>query len=200
MDRKIHKAKIDSYLRDRNKSDEERIFAENVLKCDPKALLSVIKERSSLASVAGIGENIDFRIYDSGELHAILASHSDELVPDFRRKQLASGRLSESKMPKGEFNEIYQDYIASAAFRVAGEIFALVPIDDFYVTCRCEMLNSKNGHLEYVPILSVWFVRKTFERLNMSRIDPSDALNNFSHNMKFKRNTGFEPIEPLIAF
>jgi hypothetical protein len=198
LDREQHQVKIEKYLHERNEKEAERAFAEKVINRDPKSLLSVINEKSSLASVAGIGENIDFRIYDSGELHAILASHGDDLVPDFRRKQLASGRLTESKMPRGEFNEIYQDYIASAAFSVAGEIFALLPINEVYVTCKCEILNSKNGHLELTPILSVRFVRQTFERLNMQQIDPSDALGNFSHNMEFKRTSGFSPIEPLI--
>jgi len=39
--------------------------------------------------------------------------------------------------------------------------------------------------------------RKTFDMLSFENLDPSDSLNNFVHNMNFKKGKGFEPVEVL---
>lgn len=145
-----------------------------------------------------IGSSVVFEIGE-GFLHALPEVHSSDIVPSVRRKQLASGRLSESKMPAGQFNELYQDYVASVALRIAGDLFHIVPLDEIYVTCKAEMLNSSTGHQEMTPVLSVMFLRETMKRLNLKSIDPSDLLQNFKHVMKFKKTKGFEQIEPLAS-
>tara|TARA_B100000949_G_scaffold234894_1_gene255535 strand:+ start:1131 stop:2099 length:969 start_codon:yes stop_codon:yes gene_type:complete len=198
IDRARHRKKIEVYRKAYADWQSDRDMARKLLDRDPETLLAVIQENHSLTDAGLIGEQIRFRIDSDVGIHAILTTHGTDVVPDFRRKQLASGKLSETKMPRAEFNEIYQDYVASAAYRVAGELLSILPIDEVYVTCTSEMLNSTSGHLEYVPILSVRFVRATFEQLNLNRIDPSDALSNFVHVMSFKRTTGFSSIIPLV--
>ena len=100
-------------------------------------------------------------------------------------------------MPKGQFNEIYQDYVASCALRVAGDMFSILPIEEIYVTCLTDMLNPQTGHMEETPILSVQFVRDTFGRLNLDQLDPSEAMRNFHHEMKFTKGKGFAPVPAL---
>ena len=61
------------------------------------------------------------------------------------------------------------------------------------------MLNTQTGHMESAAVLSVQFVRDTFEQLNLEAIDPSDSMRNFNHNMLFTKTKGFAVVEPLIT-
>ncbi|MFT7252991.1 MAG: hypothetical protein ACI81Q_000396 [Paracoccaceae bacterium] len=70
-------------------------------------------------------------------------------------------------MPIGEFNEICQDHVASAGLGAAGDVFQFVPVAQVYVTCTVETLSSENRHMEETPILSVRYVRETFENLSL---------------------------------
>jgi len=171
-------------------------LARELLEGKTSAIKEVIEEMQALSSENLIGSNIRFIIQDK-YLHARPEVHSDEIIPNYRLKRLASGKLSETKMPTGQFNELYQDYIASVALKVAGELFQITPLNEIYVTCESNMLNSQTGHMERVPILSVQFIRDTFMKLNLERIDPSDSIRNFNHNMNFKKNTGFSATSSL---
>lgn len=179
--------------------EADRALARQVLAGDVAATKSVLKEMQlATQDDPFIGGQIDYRI-EPDFLVATPNVHSIDIVPGFRRKQLASGRLSETKMPMGEQNELYQDYVASVALKVAGDIFQVLLVEAIYVTCETEMVNQQTGHKEHTPILSVHFVRKTFASLQLSQLDPSDAMRNFRHAMAFKRNQGFSRIEPLSA-
>lgn len=171
-------------------------LARLVLRKEPTAIRDVISEYQTLSDDDLIGSSLSFTMNDEF-VHCVANVHDDSLIPNVRRKQLASGRLSESKMPQGEFNELYQDYVASVAIRIAADLFAILPITECYVTCQASMLNSGTGHLEATPILSVFFIKATVAKLRLESIDPSDALVNFVHHMKFKRTSGFERIEAL---
>ncbi len=175
---------------------EDTSHANNVLKGNAAALKEVIEDSLQQLSGDNLGISINCNINQSS-VHAILQAHSDEIVPKFRRKQLASGKLSESKMPTGQFNELYQDYVASAAIKVAGSIFSILPLEECIVTCTTNMLNTSTGHNEISPILSILFTRNRFSTLQLNGIDPSNALLNFEHVMAFKKTKGFAVIEPL---
>lgn len=188
---------LEKYRSDYAEWVSDNAMARKLLAGDPEAMKEVVAEMQSLSAEDRIGSYIEFR-FAQGVVHAIAEVHTDEVVPDFRRKQLASGRLSETKMPVGEFNELYQDYVASVALKVAGDLFQILPLGEVHVTCRTNMLDSQTGHMRPAPILSVKFVRETFASLNLEHIDPSDSLRNFVHQMDFKRTKGFEAIQPIL--
>ena len=48
-----------------------------------------------------------------------------------------------------------------------------------------------------MPILSVQFDAERFSSLALERVDASDAVQTFPHNMKFKKTSGFARIEHL---
>lgn len=185
----IHSKKVEEW-------EEDTTLAHKLLEGDAASIRRVVAEMQSLSNTGLIGSGIEFA-FDKNFIHATLRVHGDDIVPDTRRKQLASGRLSETKMPTGQFNELYQDYVASAAIKVAGDLFHILPLNEVYVTCETNMLNSQSGHMEWAPILSVQFVRESLMSLNLANIDPSDALKNFRHQMIFGKTKGFSPIEPL---
>src|ERR1044072_3611376 len=195
-DEQAHRQATDAYRIRHGEWKADTELAGRLLSGDVSAQRDVIAEMQSLSGEGLIGTHLSFRI-SAAFLHAIAHVHGDEVVPKVRRKQLQSGRLSESKMPAGEANELYQDYVCSAALRVAGDLFGLLPRDEIYVTCVTDMLDRVTGHQAETPILSVRFVRETFRRLGLGRIDPSDSRRNFVHEMNFKRTLGFSPIVPL---
>ena len=184
------------YQADKTEWQADTDLARRLLAGENEAKRDVINEMQSLSAEGLIGSKISFEITDE-YLHAMVHVHGNEVVPNFRRKQLQSGRLSETKMPVGEFNELYQDYVCSVGLRVAGDLFGLLPLDEVYVTCLARMLNTKTGHQEDMPVLSVRFVKDTFRRLNLRNIDPSDSIPNFVHAMDFKRTKGFSGVVPL---
>lgn len=171
-------------------------LARRLLAGEVGAIKEVIEEMQSLSDQSLIGSSVSFSIGEEC-LHAKPEVHTEEIVPNFRRKQLASGKLSESKMPIGQFNELYQDYVGSVALKIAGDLFHIVPLNEVYVTCLARMLNPQTGQQELTPILSVQFVRPTFASLNLTDLDPSDSMANFNHAMSFKKTKGFARIEPL---
>lgn len=158
---------------------------------DPKAKLESIKELNPFAEISSLGSSVVISVKDQGQVEATLNVLSKNVVPSEIKSLLQSGKLSVKPMPKGMFNEIYQDYVCSCAIRVANELFATIPDEFVIVTAVDELLNSKTGHLEKLPILSVCVSRKTLKSLNMNTIDPSDSMGNFVHNMSFKKTTGF---------
>jgi len=177
--------------------ENDTALARRLIAGEATALSEVIAEMTkAIEGQSLIGSEIAFTI-DDHFVHARPFVHGDDIIPSVRRKQLASGKLSESKMPVGQFNELYQDYVASVALKVAGELFHVLPLEEIYVTCVTEMLNPQTGHKEKTPILSVQFVRASFFRLNLANLDPSDAMRNFRHAMAFKKSQGFSPIDPL---
>jgi len=172
-------------------------LARRLIQGEQSAIEEVLNEFHSFSDEELIGLSINFSFCE-GFVHAQPQVHSEDIVPNVRRKQLASGKLSETRMPVGQFNELYQDYVASVALKVAGDVFRIIPIDEVYVTCMAQMLNSQTGYQELTPIVSVQFVRETIEGLNIARVDPSDSLSNFNHVMNFKKTQGFSPITPLM--
>lgn len=198
-DQKNFQKSLDEYSLKKKEWNDETEMARRLLSKDLEAFKEVISELGTSVKEDMIGDHIRFQIMED-RIHAIPLVHTDEIIPKTRRKLRASGTLSETKMPAGEFNELYQDYVASVALKVAGDIFHVLPIETVYVTCMTTMLNTSTGHLEPTPILSVQFVKATFKKLNLTNIDPSDSLNNFNYSMNFKRTKGFsatKPLEPL---
>ncbi len=178
--------------------EDDTSLARRLVQGEAAAIRQVIEEMQSLCDTALIGTGIEFSIGDNF-VHAMPKVHGDDIVPSVRRKQLASGRLSETKMPVGQLNELYQDYVASTALKTAGDLFHILPLNEIYVTCAANALNPQTGYQEWTPILSVQFVRDSFMRLNLSAIDPSYSMRNFKHVMKFSKTRGFMAIEPLVA-
>jgi uncharacterized protein (UPF0548 family) len=197
-DDRIHQVAIADHLIRHAEWTADRELAKRLLDGEIEAQREVLAESQSLSEEGLIGTRLSFLIAEDF-LHAIVQVHGDEVVPKVRRKQLQSGRLSESKMPVGEANELYQDYVCSVALRVANDLLGLLPRNEIYVTCIADMLDRSTGHMSPMPILSVRFVRDTFERLSLSLIDPSDSMRNFVHEMNFKRASGFSFITPLKA-
>lgn len=148
------------------------------------------------SDIAELGTNVELSFYDN-YVDADLKIHPDETIPDYILTQTSTGKLSRRNMPKSKFNEIYQDHVCSAIIRVSRELFAYLPIDYVRVNAISDLLNSRTGHLEPSPIVSVIMPPETISKLNLDAIDPSDSMQNFNHNMKFTKLKGFAAVDKV---
>lgn len=168
--------------------------AKKVLAGSPEAKIEVIKEMGPFSELSALGSSLRVSISDTSLITVNVQIHSEDIIPNEQKSLLKSGKLSIKKMPVGRFNEIYQDYVCSSVLRVAREIFAILPDEFVQINATDKLLNKATGHLEESNVLSVYIPRKTLEGLNMDAIDPSDCMQNFIHNMSFKKTKGFEGV------
>jgi hypothetical protein len=194
-DEKENKENLAQYEHDLADYREEKQLAERLLADDGEALLQVIKEMNPFREIRELGSNVVFRPLGHHCVAADLEVHGEAVVPKETLTLLQSGRASVKKKPKGEYYLLYQDYVCSALLRVARELFAILPIDGAVVTAKEQLLNTQTGHLEVMPILSVFIPLDSFRKINLDRLDPSDAMKNFIHEMDFRPTTGFHPVQ-----
>lgn len=166
---------------------------------DPGSKVEVIQTVNPFKDINELGTQVDISIAENCMVEATLHAYGENIVPVEAKSLLQSGKLSVKKLPKAKFNDIYQDYVCSAALRIGNEILAMVPDDLVIVHIKDKLLNTATGHIEDQYILSVAISRATIASLNMDRIDPSDSLENFIHNIDFKGAQGFKGVEPLSA-
>lgn len=175
-------------------------MASALLKGDAKAKIEAIENLQPFSEISNLGSSLKITVHENGLLEATINVHGEKIVPSEVKSLLKSGKLSVKAMPKGRFNEIYQDYVCSCILRIANELFSTVPDRLVIVTAVDKLLNTKTGHLEVAPILSAAISRDTINGLNLENIDPSDSMNNFVHNMSFKSTKGFGEVDRLNPY
>ena len=124
--------------------------------------------------------------------------HSEKMVPKSEKKLTKTGKLSEKALTKTRYYELQQDYTCSCIIRIARDLFALLPVHTVYVHAFEDILNTETGHVTRECILSVKIEKEMLLQLNLDLIDCSDSMNNFTHQMKFRKTMGFAPVKPLI--
>ncbi|WDE01010.1 hypothetical protein [Thalassomonas actiniarum] len=192
-----YKSIISRWEKETEEWKESVEIANALLDGKAEAKIEAIENLQPFSEISNLGSSLSISVYDNGILEATINVHGTEIVPSKSKSLLKSGKLSIKNMPKGKFNEIYQDYVCSCILRVGNELFSSIPDDLVLVTAVDELLNSETGHLEKAPILSVAVSRRTIESLNLDAIDPSDSMVNFKHNMSFKKTKGFGRVERI---
>lgn len=195
-DEKQYDLKHKDYLRELSNWEELQKINQGIKNKKVEDYKNALEYFKPFSDIGELGTQISFNINDNFidiDLHV----NSLEVIPDYELKQTASGKLSKKNMAKSKFNELYQDHICSASIRVAREVFAYLPVDCARINAVSEIVNTKTGHLEKQPILSVIFPPQTIDKLNLETIDPSDSMENFVHNMKFSKTKGFSIVEKV---
>ncbi len=197
----IDKQNYDEKLIDwenRCKECREKVeVAKKIIEDDPETKLIVIEKYNPFSEISGLGTEVLFAFSEDTPTKITVRSHGKEVIPTELKTLLQSGKLSIKKMPKGQYNELYQDHVCSVALRVANEALSILPDDFVIVNVVDKLLNSKTGHNEELVILSVGISREILESINLKRIDPSDCIENFVHNMSFKKLKGFEAVDEI---
>ncbi len=176
---------------------ETKDLADRILALDPDAFREAVAGMSPLQELEELGSNVQFQFHPQGVVEVTLRVKGDSVIPKESKSVLKSGKLSVKAMPKGDYWELYQDYVAGAVLRVAREIDALLPANMIVVTALADLLNTATGHIEEQPILSVQIPPPVLAQLNFATVDASDAMQNFKHRMDFRRSKGLGAVEIL---
>jgi len=172
-------------------------IATKVIEGDIDTYFEVIQEFNPLDDLLEFGSGFEFFAEDSKTMEIEFDVHSDTVVPKEQLSLTKTGKLSTKQMPKGKYFDIQQDYVCSCILRIARDMFALLPLDTVYIHATETMMDTSTGFLRKITILSVKIEKRTLNKLNFDNIDCSDAMQNFSHQMDFKKTAGFSEVERL---
>lgn len=184
------------YLDELNNWQELQEINTGIKRKEPKFCKKALQYFDPFSDIAELGTQINFNI-EENFIDIDLEVNSLDIIPDYELRQTSTGKLSKKSMPKSKYNELYQDHICSASMRIAREVFAYLPLNYARINAMAKIVNTKTGHLELQPILSVIFLPQTIESLNLETIDPSDSMQNFVHNMNFNKTKGFSIVEKV---
>lgn len=198
-DREIFNNAFLSWKKDHDQWKKEVALASGVRNGLVKAKTAALRYLNPFTRLENGGLTISIHADEkSGLVTATLALDSAEnIIPSKTKSLLQSGKVSTKKMPVGRYYDLYQDYICSCILRVGNEILGVLEDDLIVINATIELLNTSTGHQEQTPIVSVAISRKTLSKLNLSAIDPSDAMANFVHRMNFNKTKGFLAVEPF---
>lgn len=197
IDEAIYQNALKQYNQDYKSWKQTQEIAEKICSGDISAYYEAVKEINPFAEISQLGSSVQFNFIDLNTIEIQLRPNSDKVIPAEIKTLLKSGKLSVKKMPTGQFNELFQDYICSCIIRVAREIFALIPVDMVIIHANAQLLNSSTGYMEDTTIVSAALPRATMANLNFDMLDPSDSMDNFIHNMNFKKQKGFEAVDRI---
>ncbi|WP_433748152.1 DUF4236 domain-containing protein [Falsibacillus pallidus] len=197
--------KLEEAIEAARKEDEEdyrswerdRLIATKVIEGDIDAYFEVINEFAPLDDLLEFGSGFEFFAEDPKVMEIEFQVNSDSVVPKEQLSLTKTGKLSTKAMTKTKYFDIQQDYVCSCVLRIARDMFALLPLNTLYIHALDTRVNTATGYEEETVILSVKIERKTLNKLNFDGIDCSDSMQNFEHNMKFKKTAGFDKVEKL---
>jgi hypothetical protein len=177
----------------------EKTAARAVLAGDLEAYRTVLTHLAPFAELVDSGMNVSVTAVRLDVVVLRCLVDDDSIVPREEKKLNSSGKLVSKQLPAGTFWGIYQDYVCGCALRAAREVFAVLPVPRVVVNVARSVMDSSTGHQRGVDILAVSVPREVAASLNFAALDPSDSLANFPHRMKFKKSSGFDPIDAISA-
>ena len=200
--REIDKNNYEKELQEYNNKYQEwkqmNEIANNVLNGNTNTYYEVVKKFSSIESL--IGKNL-IRKYNINVIRKDFVECSVftnlNIVPNIEKRLLVRGEISQKQMSKTKYYKLCSDYICGCALRVAKELLAVLPLKAVLININNQMLNLKNGLTEDMTLLSVLIPRETIFAINLLKVDPSIAMENFIHKIKFKKTKGFQPVEKI---
>lgn len=184
-------------LEDYETWEESISFAKRILSGDIEGYYEAIQEANPFEDLTDFGSGFEFGTENPQVMEIEFMVKSEDVVPKTSKSLTKTGKVSEKNLTKTMYYDITQDYVCSCSIRLAREIFALLPVQRIIVHATDTILNTATGHDEEQTILSVGFTREEFENTDFDRIDASDFVERFQHNMNFKKTGGFSPINRL---
>ena len=197
-DNQIHAEQVRDYENRLLKWESDKNLASRIIKGETEAYGEVLSSQLTIKENPFIGERIDFHFSDENPpIFELLVHPIDEIIPTFILKLLKNGGLSKREMPKSTRYLLYKEYVCSVVIRLSREVFALLPFETIIINAKCNQLNGMTGFLEEVIILSAFIPKGTLEDINLQLIEPSIAIDNFLHNMEFKKLSGFNSVSQI---
>ena len=173
-------------------------FAQSVLAGDIDAYFKVIAEVGPFDDLLEYGSGFEVGTDDPSLLEVEFQVKSGDIIPTQYPDMKANGEIVMKDFTKSAYYELVQDYVSSTMLRVARDTFALLPVRQVIIHAVDKVLNPATGNDEEVTIASVKIKRDALATLNFERIDPSDCLESFESNVKFKKTTGYSPVDRVL--
>ena len=174
-------------------------FAQSVLAGDIDAYFRVIEQVGPFDDLLEYGSGFEVGTDDPKMMEIEFQVKSDEIIPAQYPDMKASGELVMKDFTKSAYYELVQDYVSSTMLRVARDTFALLPVQQVIIHAVDKVLNPATGNDEEVTIASAKIKRDAMAALNFERIDPSDCLESFESNVKFRKTAGYAPVDRILA-
>ena len=174
-------------------------FAQSVLAGDIDAYFRVIEQVGPFDDLLEYGSCFEVGTDDPTMLEVEFQVKSNDIIPTEYPDMKASGEITMKSFSKTAYYELVQDYVSSTMLRVARDTFALLPVQRVIIHAVDKVLNPATGNDEEVTIASVKIKRDALVTLNFERIDPSDCLESFESNVKFKKTSGYSPVDRILA-
>jgi len=198
--KKLHQKIEQATIEDKTDFDEWyrlKILSEKILNGDTTAYKDILNERNPFSELSEFGYGYEFRILGSIAIDVEFRIRTD-IIPDYSFSLTQTGKLSKKTLTKTVYYELVQDYVCSVSHKIARDLFALLPVKQVIVNALESGTSGVTGYHEELTVLSVLYDRDTLERINIQRIDPSDALKNFTHNIKFQKTSGLSAVDRII--
>lgn len=173
-------------------------FAQSVLAGDIDAYFKVIEQVGPFDDLLEYGSGFEVGTDDPKMMEIEFQVKSDDIIPTQYPDMKASGEIVMKDFSKSAYFELVQDYVSSTMLRVARDTFALLPVQQVIIHAVDKVLNPATGNDEEVTIASAKIKRDAMATLNFERIDPSDCLESFESNVKFKKTTGYSPVDRVL--
>lgn len=171
-----------------------RDIAIHVLGGDVDAYYEAVTRMQPYEDLRDFGSAFEFGTDDSDYAEVQFGIMEEEVMPEIELMVSASGKLTEKNLTKTKYYDLLQDYVCSTCIRAGRDTFALLPVDTVYVHAVKTEVNPATGLDEEETYLSVKFTRDWFEKVDFTRIDPSQFMTLFECRMKFGKTTGFAPV------
>ncbi|RKQ27968.1 DUF4236 domain-containing protein [Oceanobacillus halophilus] len=171
-------------------------LAERVLSGEGRAWLEAVQKANPFEDISALGSNVKWTFFaDAPQVTVKLDIKNKEVIPTKVLSITKTGRLSQRKMGKSKYYQLYQDYVSSCALRIAREFFAILPLEEVQINVYDDV--EIDNVVDYGCILSVRMSREEMEQTFFDNIDCSDTIETFTHNMKFLKTKGFRIVEEV---
>jgi hypothetical protein len=172
-------------------------LADQVLHGNLDAYLDVIAQMNPLSDLLDFGSDFEFGADNPSAIEVEFTVKAGDVVPGYSLSLTKTGKLSQKELTKTAYYELVKNFVCSCTIRIARDIFALLPVKTVVVHAVENRINTQTGQQEDMTILSVLFERDILNGLHFDHINPSDAMNNFWHNMKFQKTSGFKEVDRI---
>jgi hypothetical protein len=137
---------------------------------------------------------------DKSTLYIDLDLPEIEDMPKEKVNTLASGKISIKEKTQKEIKQEYCLCVCGIAFYFSGLLFNISSkINIIQISGYTQRVNKKTGNIEDEYVYSIKFSRLLFEKINIEKIDPIEALSNFENRINMTSTFDLKTVEPFEA-
>lgn len=177
--------------------EHNRIIADRMMNDDKDGYLEVLEDLKLSEELGYYIRSMDFSYTDHDSVKVDLSLSIDDFIPEEYKSLTPTGKLSIKKYTKTDYYEVANQFVSGLVLRTARNLLNILPVEDVFINVWEIEKNKYSGVDENQRILSILIDRKTFNELNLEKVNPFDALTNFRHEIEFIKTRGFKEVTEL---